>query len=103
MGMALDDTCLYELLDCESLNGVAALHGYMIRGDFTSARRILDTTFKHNRRHIAYVLDEAIILWHEHNVEVSNYKMLNSLLMVASRAMIRDVLSPRSKSMPNAS
>uniref|UniRef100_A0A915BKD3 Tetratricopeptide repeat protein 29 n=2 Tax=Parascaris TaxID=6254 RepID=A0A915BKD3_PARUN len=69
VGMALDGTCLYELLDCESLSGVAALHGYMIRGDFTSARRILDTTFNHNRLRIACVLDEAIILWHEHKVE----------------------------------
>ncbi|VDM51248.1 unnamed protein product [Toxocara canis] len=70
VSMALDDSCLYEVLECESFVGVSSLHAQMMHGDFESATRTMNAIYGDDKRGIICAIDQAIILWHNCKIEV---------------------------------
>uniref|UniRef100_A0A0M3IYM2 TPR_REGION domain-containing protein n=1 Tax=Anisakis simplex TaxID=6269 RepID=A0A0M3IYM2_ANISI len=70
VAMALDETCLYEVLECGKFVGVPLLHAKMMHGDFDRAKNIIDEMYKNRSdRNIASIIDEAIVLWNRNEIQ----------------------------------
>lgn len=66
----LDELCFYDLLNHENLTGISAIHWMILRGDYITAKHLINLNSDEFCNDLQHIADLALLLCCENKMKV---------------------------------